>query len=410
MLEFLLCSLVTILPDYLFRRHVQGKNWGKELTIYSIWYELRWGLTSCAILTVSLLTVIFYYHPSTGNVTSAFRTVTILPEEGGRVAEVFVSNDERVAAGQKLFRLDDSEQRAAIETARRTMEELDATLVVAESELLSAAGSVEQAQGALEQATDELARTLALRERNADVVSEREVERLQNVIASREGALKAASANESAVRAKIETLIPAQKTSAAAALAQAEVNLSKTVVYAGTAGQIHQFNLQPGDFVSPILRPAGILVPEGSGTVRFQAGFDQLAAQVVQPGMIAEMVCLSKPFTVIPMVVVNVQEVIAAGQFRPTDQLRDIRDFGGPGTITAFLEPLYEGGTDDLPPGSRCIANGYTSFHDRLDDPGLSTATWLFYHAVDTVGIVHAAILRMQALMLPVQMLVFSGH
>jgi hypothetical protein len=30
MLEVLLCSLVTLLPDYLYRRYVQGKRLGKE--------------------------------------------------------------------------------------------------------------------------------------------------------------------------------------------------------------------------------------------------------------------------------------------------------------------------------------------------------------------------------------------
>jgi len=62
MLEFLLCSLVTILPDYLFRYFVQGKSWGRGIDLFSVWYELRWGLTACAILTVSLITTIFYYN------------------------------------------------------------------------------------------------------------------------------------------------------------------------------------------------------------------------------------------------------------------------------------------------------------------------------------------------------------
>jgi hypothetical protein len=31
-------------------------------------------------------------------------------------------------------------------------------------------------------------------------------------------------------------------------------------------------------------------------------------------------------------------------------------------------------------------------------------------HAVDAVGLVHAAILRIQALLLPIQTLVLSGH
>lgn len=43
MFEFLLCSMITILPDYLFRRYRQGKRIGHEITIYSMWFELRWG-------------------------------------------------------------------------------------------------------------------------------------------------------------------------------------------------------------------------------------------------------------------------------------------------------------------------------------------------------------------------------
>ena len=59
MLEFLLCSVVTILPDFLVRRYLQGKRWGHEITFFSMWYELRWGVTACVLLTVALITLIF---------------------------------------------------------------------------------------------------------------------------------------------------------------------------------------------------------------------------------------------------------------------------------------------------------------------------------------------------------------
>ena len=67
MLELILCSLVTVLPDYLFRRYREGKRWGDQITFFTMWYELRWGITACLILTVSFITVVFYYHPSTTN-------------------------------------------------------------------------------------------------------------------------------------------------------------------------------------------------------------------------------------------------------------------------------------------------------------------------------------------------------
>ena len=47
MLELILCSLVTVLPDYLYRRHREGKRWGDQITFFTMWYELRWGITAC---------------------------------------------------------------------------------------------------------------------------------------------------------------------------------------------------------------------------------------------------------------------------------------------------------------------------------------------------------------------------
>src|SRR5215204_5118565 len=104
MLELLVCSLLTILPDYLFRRYVQGRRFGKEITFYSVWFELRWGITSCLILTVLIITTVFYNHPSTSKVTLFFRTVPILPETNGRVAEIFVGPSGPVAKGAPIFR------------------------------------------------------------------------------------------------------------------------------------------------------------------------------------------------------------------------------------------------------------------------------------------------------------------
>src|SRR5215468_10633300 len=135
MLELLLCSMLTILPDYLYRRFVQGKRLGKEITFYSVWFELRWGITSCLILTVCLITVIFYNHPSTSNVTLFFRTVPILPETNGRVAEIYVGLSDKIAQGAPIFRRDSSKQEAAVETARRKIAEVDSDMVAAKTEL-----------------------------------------------------------------------------------------------------------------------------------------------------------------------------------------------------------------------------------------------------------------------------------
>ena len=81
-----------------------------------------------------------------------------------------------------------------------------------------------------------------------------------------------------------------------------------------------------------------------------------------------------------------------------------------PGTLLVFLEPLYQGGLDGVTPGSSCIANAYSSNHDVITAEGTGIVRRIALHAVDALGLVHALILRLQALVLPFKTLVFSGH
>ena len=410
MVEILICSLLTILPDYLYRRYGQGKRFGHEITLYSVWFELRWGIVGCLMLTVALITVIFYNHPSTTNATLFFRTVPIVPEASGRVAEIYVRQGGKIGQGEPIFRLDDAKQQAAVEVARRKVGEVEAALAVAKVDILANEAKIQEARSSLQLALDELRTKQELKRRNDDVVAAREIERLENVVQGREATVAAATASREAAQARIAALLPAEKASAEAALAQAEVELAKTVVRAGVAGHIEQFALQIGDLVNPFMRPAGVLIPATAGRKALQAGFSQLEAQVLKVGMAAEVACISKPWTIIPMVVTDVQEFIAAGQFRAGDQLVDAQQVQRPGTVLVFLEPLYEGGLDGVFPGSSCVANAYSSNHELIASGKVGTFKALALHVVDATGVVHAVMLRIQALLLPVKLLVLTGH
>jgi multidrug resistance efflux pump len=409
MIEVLLCSVVTILPDFLYRRFAQGKRVGREITLYSVWYELRYGITACLGLTVVLLTLILYFHPSTTSAVSFYRTVPILPEGSGRVEEVFVDFRDTVKAGEPIFRLDSSKQEAALLAEQRRVAETDAAFELAKTELAGADARIQEAQSAYQQAVDEFATRTELQKRDAGSVAQRELEKLKNMVDGRQAGVSAALAAKQSVEAQISSLLPAQKASAMAALALAQVELDKTVVRAGVDGTLEQFTLRKGDIVNPVMRSAGVLIPTEAGRVGLVAGFSQLEAQVMKTGMIAEVTCISKPMTIIPMVVTGVQDLIAAGQVQASDRLLDAQQAVKPGTITVYMEPLFAGGFDGVPPGSSCIANAYTNNHDRLDDEDLGTAQWAFMHVIDTVGVVHAIILRIQALLLPIQTLVLSG-
>ena len=413
MLELILCSLITVLPDYLYRRYREGKRWGDQITFFTMWYELRWGITACLMLTVALITIVFYYHPSTTNAGPYFRTIPLLPEGGGRVEEVFVKNGDAVAAGDPVFSLLDSAQVANVNLAESQLDQVASAFAQAEVQLAGAQATLVQAESALAQAKNELAKKSELASRGQQLISKIELERLENTVDQRRGGVQAAQANITAAQTQISDVLPAQRQSAQRQLEQAQVALDKTVIYAGVDGQVSQFYLQRGDYVNPILRPAGVLIPSSgpeSGRFQIAAGFNQLAAQVIKPGTITEVVCMSKPFSVIPMVVTRVQPVVAAGQLKPSDILLDAQQRARPGTLTVVMEPLYEGGLTDVMPGSKCIANAYTSNHDLIEQGDLGLGQTLFLHMVDTVGVIHAIILRMQALLMPVQMLVFAGH
>ncbi|MDA9531231.1 MULTISPECIES: HlyD family secretion protein [unclassified Bradyrhizobium] len=409
MLELAICSLLTILPDYLYRRFAQGKRFGKEITLFSVWYELRWGITGCLMLTVALITSVFFFHPATRNAALLFRTVPILPEGSGRVVEVNFGYSAAVKKGDVLFTLDSSKQKAALETATRKVAEIDASLETAKSDVVKAEAQLGEAKANYQQAKDELDVKIELQRRNPGIVPQRDIEKLQVIVDQRQAGIDAARATLQSAALRVSTLLPAEKASAQAARAEAQVDLDKTFVRAGVDGRVEQFLIRAGDVVNQLMRPAGILIPEGAGQAKLQAGFDQIESGIMREGMVAEATCISKPWVIVPLVVTSVQDYIAAGQFRSGEQLIEAQNLAKPGTILVFLEPLYKGGLDGVTAGSSCIVNAYTSNHDEIVDPKTSTGRKIALHVIDGIGFVHALLLRIQALLLPFKTLVFGG-
>ena len=214
MLELLFCSLLTIFPDYLYRRYGQGKRIGKEITLYSVWFELRWGITSCLILTVCLILVIFYNHPSTTNVTLLFRTVPIVPEINGRVSEVYVGISGPVKKGDPIFKLDSSKLEASVEGAKHKIAEIDAQIAVAKVDAQKADSQIREAMSNHQQTLDELNTKRDLQSRNAGNVAFREIERLEVRAEGLLAQIDSAVAAKQSIDERISTVLPAQKAGA----------------------------------------------------------------------------------------------------------------------------------------------------------------------------------------------------
>ncbi|SMP11147.1 HlyD family secretion protein [Shimia sagamensis] len=408
MLELIFSALITILPDYLYRRFKQGKRIGHEITLFNVWYELRWGLTSCAVLAIALITVIFHFHPAATSVSAPFRTVSILSERAGRVAEVYVSNNDQVKAGDAIFRLDTSRQEASAETARRRISEVEATLGAGTADIAAAEAQVLSAEAVFLQAQDDLTRRQEVARRNDSVVSDQELQRLTSAVIQAEGVYDGSQAVLRGIEARVAEILPAQKASAEAMLAEALTEIRLSTVTAEVDGAVTQFLLKPGDLVNPILRPAGILVPDVTGQGRFIATFKQIATPVLKDGMLVEITCAAKPLEVIPMVISERQRVVAAGQFRPGDALQDALERQRKGSVLVFLEPVYESHTDDIPPGSTCVGMAYSNRGLEMASGEITGFARLTTSIVDGMGIANAILMRAQAILLPVRTLVFN--
>src|SRR6478735_8534675 len=145
-----------------------------------------------------------------------------------------------LASRPKFFRLDDSKQRAAIETARRKIAEVDAALMVARSDIQAAEGKIQEARSAHQQALDELETKQELFRRNPGIVPRRDIEKLEVAVEGRQATITAATAAKEGAEVKVSALLPAERASAEAALAEAEVELAKTIIRAGVAGRVEQ--------------------------------------------------------------------------------------------------------------------------------------------------------------------------
>jgi multidrug resistance efflux pump len=179
--------------------------------LFSVWFELRFGIISCLMLAVALITVIFYYHPSSDTATLYFRTVPILPEINGRVAEVNVEFSAPIKKGEVIFKLDSSKQQAAMETSRRKIVEVDAEMLTAQADVLKSEGQIQQAKSDFQQASDELDVKRELQKRSPGIVPQRDIEKLEVLLAGRQGALDAATASKQSLMTRVTALLPAEK-------------------------------------------------------------------------------------------------------------------------------------------------------------------------------------------------------
>ena len=188
--------------------------------------------------------------------------VTVSPKVGGYVAEVHVTDNQRVRAGDVLARIDDRDFKAAVNQAkadvaqaRAAIDSLDAQIALQQSSIDQARADVATAEAALNFAQQQYDRAEALAQRGVGTVQQAQ-QTGSDLLQKRSALIRARAAQEAATRQI--AVLRAQRESAVATLAgkqaaleQAELNLGYTAITAPIDGVVGDRSLRLGLYLQP---------------------------------------------------------------------------------------------------------------------------------------------------------------
>jgi multidrug resistance efflux pump len=215
--------------------------------------------------------------------------VPIAPQVSGIVTEVLISNNEVVAAGQELFRIDTKNYALAVETAQANLQSARQATGVSTANVSAAQAATESANAGLVRAEQDAVRLRRIKEEDPGAISDRRIEQAEASLAVAVSQLSAAEANLEKARQDLgETgdenvrVLQAQ-----AALEQANLNLARTTIHAPTAGLVTDLRLDRGNFAAA---GAPQMTFIGVRDVWIQADFTENNLGHIEPGDAVEIV------------------------------------------------------------------------------------------------------------------------
>jgi membrane fusion protein, multidrug efflux system len=202
------------------------------------------------------------HFETTDDAFIAARQFAIAPKVSGYLTAVPVTDNQHVAAGDVIARIDDRDYRTALAQAEAQLAaaqdgiaNIDAQIAVQQAQISQSQAQVEQAQASLVFAQQQQARFAILARSGAGSVQSEQ--QYDSQLRQQQAALKTAEAAQAAAERQIPAL-KAQRTTAEAQVAQAtaqrnqaELNLSYTTITAAQAGRVVNLSAAVGQYVSP---------------------------------------------------------------------------------------------------------------------------------------------------------------
>jgi membrane fusion protein, multidrug efflux system len=231
------------------------------------------------------------HFETTDDAYIAARQFAIGPEVSGYITAVPVTDNEHVAAGQVIARIDDRTYRAAlaqakakVAAARANIENIDAQLDVQQAQISADQAQVDKAQAALvfsqQQAAryEYLAHTIAGTVQNAQQYTS-QLHQDQAALDSAQATLKLAQRQIEALKAQRDSAVASLK-QAKAQRDQAQINLGYTTVTGDQSGRVVQLSAAVGQYAQPGTN-LSMFVPD---EIWIWANFKEIQLDQMRPG------------------------------------------------------------------------------------------------------------------------------
>ncbi|MBO0739436.1 MAG: HlyD family secretion protein [Alphaproteobacteria bacterium] len=231
------------------------------------------------------------HFETTDDTYIAARQFAIAPEVSGYITAVPVTDNEHVAAGGVIARIDDRNYRAALAQAkaqvagaRANIENIDAQMGVQQAQINAAEAQVNSAQAAVVFAQQQAQRYQYLSHTIAGTVQN--AQQYASQLHQQQAALDSAQATLKQAQRQVDSL-KAQRDSAVASLAQAKaqrdqarLNLSYTTVTAAQPGRVVQLAAAVGQYAQPGTNLT-MFVPDD---IWITANFKETQLDAMRPG------------------------------------------------------------------------------------------------------------------------------
>jgi membrane fusion protein, multidrug efflux system len=215
--------------------------------------QRRGFVMALAIGAVVLLLLLFFWwlharnYESTDDAFIDTRTVQISAQVAAAIVDVPVTDNQLVEAGAELVRLDDRDYVAQRDQAQASADNLAAQIVAQQAKIAQAEKQVAQAQATLTFAQQEDERYQRLVK--TDSVTVEQAQQYSSNLLQAQASFAAAQANAVAT-AKQVPVLQAQLDTSRAQLAQADANLSRTIITAPVAGRVTSLTAAKGGYAA----------------------------------------------------------------------------------------------------------------------------------------------------------------